>query len=301
MLGMIAADGCISTSKYTNTLSLRLHIKDIKYVERLKKCLEYLGKIGYSKGSPSAGFSVCSTPLFNDLCDKGLSPRKSLIYEFPSFDKVPEKFINSYLLGYFEGDGCICLTKSKDWDRKTVIGIVKICASKVFAEKFKEYIEKTLNITVKIKDSGKSIWYINIDGNLQIEKFLDWLYKGASFVMERKYQKYLEFKQNRKLVESRRQQRAEMSAATLKKNNTNRDYSTLSAQIKKYWQETPNPPQFRRAILQNIKTQEKLNICGIKQFIRENPDYKFHEPSINGLVTGRLKQYKHWILLEKLN
>jgi hypothetical protein len=308
ILGLIAADGCISMGKYDKKMTISLNIKDINYLDYIRKCLKHPKELaivmgnGYGKGKKYCKLNVCSQKLFNDLCDKGLSPCKSLTHGFPSFDKVPEEFISSYLLGYFEGDGCICLTKSKDWNRKTIIGIVKICASKPFCEKFKEYVEKTLNISVKIKDSGKSIWYINIDGSCQVETFLDWIYKDAPFVMDRKYQKYLEFKQNRKLVESRREERAELSRQTLKKNNRNRDYSILSEQIKKQRAENPSyNSQLRRAKIQHRNTGEIITIEGVKKFLRENPSYNFKEPSLCGLIAGRLSNYKNYILLEKIN
>jgi hypothetical protein len=105
VLGWIASDGCISR----NEISLKLHEKDIEAVELVRDELAPLHKIthrqdGNSGRSPMAEFRVSSAQMREDLEHLGITPRKSLTLRYP---EILPHLNNSFILGCFDGDGCL--------------------------------------------------------------------------------------------------------------------------------------------------------------------------------------------------
>lgn len=49
--------------------------------------------------------------MFYDLCNLGCIPQKSLTLTFPTC--LPENLMASFILGYFDGDGCVWNGKRK--------------------------------------------------------------------------------------------------------------------------------------------------------------------------------------------
>ena len=206
-LGFIAADGCIIDIPWSKIFAITLSAVDETYLDDIRcrigwpnKIKSYMAKTIGGIIRPYVSLKIGSVKFCTALEALGITPRKSFTHEFPTEDQVPAEFLNSYILGYFEGDGCIYIVKSKDHGQRIDAG-VNICVSHIFAEGFKNNIEKILGITVKIKRRGK-ISAIIIDGNKQIEVFLRWIYKDCKSVMERKRRKVETFLENRELIYS---------------------------------------------------------------------------------------------------
>lgn len=193
ILGMYAADGCILNESRT---TIRLKKEDKYYLEWIKERLGFTGKIvfsqpidnsenGFGIGTGSYAFSTFSRKIISDLNRLGLTERKSLILDFPTFNQVPKEFINSYILGYFEGDGSISINK----EGHTTIDI---CATLSFCQKLIRVIKEVLDINGRIyKADNNQIHHFMLNGNHQVLKFLDWIYKDSTFQMKRKYEKYI--------------------------------------------------------------------------------------------------------------
>lgn len=62
---------------------------------------------GYSNNTPMARLTLNSKKMSNDLSNKGIVPRKSLILKPPTISK---EFYLPFILGYFDGDGSISKT-----------------------------------------------------------------------------------------------------------------------------------------------------------------------------------------------
>ena len=117
-LGFIAADGAIVKNTNSNTyeLTITIHNKDIDILNFFKKELNCDHKISNNLGSNKnlCRFRISDKQLTKDLFSLGIVPNKSLILS--SFiNKIPNEFFNSFLLGYFDGDGSIYITKSKKY------------------------------------------------------------------------------------------------------------------------------------------------------------------------------------------
>lgn len=107
ILGFIYADG------YNRGDKLELDQKEerIDILENINKALESTNPIkSYSPGVYRLDFN--STKLCSDLTKLGAIKNKSLTLTFPDF--IPDELIPSFILGYFDGDGCVWNGKRKE-------------------------------------------------------------------------------------------------------------------------------------------------------------------------------------------
>tara|TARA_X000000950_G_scaffold95081_1_gene119834 strand:+ start:326 stop:1690 length:1365 start_codon:yes stop_codon:yes gene_type:complete len=118
-LGLITADGNVRIpTKKTNsyTLSIGLEQTDKRILFLFKKLIKYSGPIIKTKGQkihgkyisrPQRHIRINSKYLVNKLMSYGIVPAKSLIVKFISNKIVKDKFLPSYVRGYYDGDGTI--------------------------------------------------------------------------------------------------------------------------------------------------------------------------------------------------
>lgn len=192
ILGLLAADG--NVSKKDGTTSISLIETDIEYLEIVKNKVEFSGNLYLKKQKGQNNQrTLClnSIKMKADLLKLGIFPAKSLVLKFPTFDQVPEEFIHSFVLGYFEGDGSIWITTSHN-NRYTNYHI-GICGTLDFCNELRDLAKEKLNISCQVNKHG-NIYIFEIGGNFHIIKFLDWIYKDSTFQMKRKYNKYLDLK-----------------------------------------------------------------------------------------------------------
>jgi len=57
-------------------------------------------------------------------------------------------------------------------------------------------IQKILNTKSCIYKAGANIWELRTNGNKQIKKVMNWLYRDSNYYLMRKYNKYLQFNQD---------------------------------------------------------------------------------------------------------
>ena len=112
ILGFIYADGCVKCGpkRYTLEISQNGERKDV--LEKIVKALDSNIPIKeYITNKFSILFS--SKQIAQDLVKLGAVPNKSLILQFPTKEQVPEEFLSSFILGCFDGDGCVWNGKRK--------------------------------------------------------------------------------------------------------------------------------------------------------------------------------------------
>ena len=106
ILGFIYADG-YNREDLLELVQIESR-KDI--LEKIIKALEYNGPIKeYTPGKFTV--NICSTKLCSDLTKLGAIRNKSLTLEFPDF--ISKSLMPSFILGYFDGDGCVWNGKRK--------------------------------------------------------------------------------------------------------------------------------------------------------------------------------------------
>ena len=108
VLGFLYADG----SNRGDGITFTQNVERIDILENIKKALESEAPIKeLIPGHYS--FQVFSDIMVKDIEKLGVVKNKSLVLQFPTEKIVPDEFMSSFILGYFDGDGCIWNGKRK--------------------------------------------------------------------------------------------------------------------------------------------------------------------------------------------
>lgn len=185
-LGFIAADGALVKSSVGNTYELTITInqRDKLVLEALKKELKCEHKVKDLKTDNLVRFRISNKNLTRHLIHLGVTPNKSLTLK--SFkNKFNTKYFNSFLLGYFDGDGSIFRTRSAKY-------YISIRGTYDLLNDYNEYLG--LNKILKKYDST---WTLSIGSKKDIIKFFTLLYKDSEIFLPRKYEKFQSFLQEK--------------------------------------------------------------------------------------------------------
>ncbi len=185
LLGIMFSDGQVHSKRPEIALELTdLDVitlfrdslgKDLKILVRKKK--DVSNRQGYL-------VRMTSNQLKSDLIKHGCTPRKSLTLKYPT--TVPQHLERHFIRGYFDGDGCICVTEKTK--RASMVGTYDMLY------KIKVVLNlHSINCGKKILDAhvlevGKT-FDIRIDC-LSLRNFKKFLYDGSEFYMKRKFNKF---------------------------------------------------------------------------------------------------------------
>lgn len=210
-LGLMMADGAINDDPMSMGFRINLQEDDRELIDRFKISLKSEQPLSYVKSrvdkkhgwtsKPQVEIRVHSKKMAEDLIKLGCAARKSLTLEWPK--NLPEEFINSSVLGYFDGDGCVsCSLKQKKW----VGYCADIVSSIKFIEDASKIIKNKLNITfsISIRRGGLGDNYysrLSIASYDNIIKFMDWIYKDVPYLaLKRKYDRFQQMKYQKGIV-----------------------------------------------------------------------------------------------------
>lgn len=187
-LGFIGADGCIS--KDLGTMVIELSIIDeqflLDFITELKsdhKLYYRTKKLKSTEKTTGKTYEMCAlkiarTKFCNDLNNHGVGPYKSSQLSIPS--TIPEQFINCFLRGMMDGDGCFHV------DKNNIMNITLV--SPVFS-----FLNDVKNIFVKHCDAGNPTIYskqgcfaVKWGGNLQCRRICEYLYSDNGPRLQRK-------------------------------------------------------------------------------------------------------------------
>lgn len=190
-LGFLYADGYIRERKSGDSLEMKLSIKDKHHLESFRKSIEsnhkitdgfnnvkYKGKISTSHMS---SFAIYSTKLVESIKTQGFHSRKTFTISNPNID---EEFTNHFIRGYFDGDGSFSFNP-----KKYIIKTQIVSASEEF-QKFIINELKNNNIKINLYSGIK----LQIQNKMDNQKFYNYIYKNAKIYLERKKEKYEEFR-----------------------------------------------------------------------------------------------------------
>lgn len=188
-LGLIYADGCIYDKD--KLVEIGLNIKDIDILIKYKNELDYKKPFKYNKDN-SVYVSICSHKMYNDLVNLGCTSNKSLTIEFPSNNVlINNNYINHFIRGYFDGDGCLSISKNKQ-------ACLSILGSNNFLITLKNYLKSNYNIKCSIyKYDTSKIYKLCISNKEDIIKFSNLIYSDCNDIfLIRKKNKFIEYEQN---------------------------------------------------------------------------------------------------------
>jgi predicted HTH domain antitoxin len=161
LVGLLAADGCVAENDY-----IALQMIDIEALHLFKDAISYSGEIREIEIETNFGetkayrINFSSNQMASNLRRLGISANTQLDF----FPEIP--FIESFLLGYFDGDGSVYCNKDRSG------GSVNIIASKGFCESLQNYFGAG---SLAEHDSG--MWYWRIFAKEHFQKFNDNVYK----------------------------------------------------------------------------------------------------------------------------
>lgn len=203
ILGFIFADGAIEdVQKSSRTCYLSITSKDLEILEQIKNVMDskhtiysilpvelvFPGNRKYIT-SKKYVFRIGSKQIYNDLLSLGVTPRKSSSICFP---KIPLDLLAFFIRGYFDGDGCVYLKKSKPW-------IIFTSGSYKFLEGLSNKLQNFLSINpgklyTQIQKSGNPCYRLVYNFTLS-QTLLKFMYANLdqSPYLKRKHQIYQQF------------------------------------------------------------------------------------------------------------
>lgn len=203
-LGFIAADGCISKAYGRNTpnshkLTIGLNLKDRIVLERFKEELCWTGIFNERPDTSLTVLCIQNKKLTDDIIKYGLTPRKSLTLG-NIVNNVPIGFRNSFILGYFDGDGCATLSQPKGptgtgFSKKGVPYKKRLTASFLGTLDMIEGIAYEVGLTSAYlyqPSKDKNTYHLQVSKKSELIKLYRYMYKDCPFFLDRKHSKFLE-------------------------------------------------------------------------------------------------------------
>jgi hypothetical protein len=195
ILGFWFADGNI----YEDCFKISQHKKDKYILNKMLKAMKATYHIR-KENKNNVGIQIYSQKIVDDIKKLGGKERKSLDVKFP---KIPIKYLGPFVRGYFDGDGCVCISKANN-----NLSIEFTTGSKDFAYGLLKTIEKNTNargkIYIKIRKAGEklfegirktnSTYYSVRFFNNESIKLREFIYKYGDFKLKRKYIKLYKIK-----------------------------------------------------------------------------------------------------------
>lgn len=197
-LGFLYADGCVTQDK--KSLHINLAPVDIEHLKKFIKCIQSNHVVKYRDNNRYVSLIICNKQFINNLVDKGCVPAKSLILRFPSKDIVPDYLIRHFIRGYFDGDGCYSAIMRKCANKPNPIfmGEIKFLGT----YDMMEHISQELPCdNVDVSKDG-AIYKIRYHKKELLKAILSYMYDDSVIYLDRKYQKYLDNKDN--LIDKRK-------------------------------------------------------------------------------------------------
>ena len=159
VLGLLTADGSISKA---GQLKLELHQKDLGIVEAVRDELAPDARISFynTRTTPMSRFMVSDTQLINDLASHHVVNAKTLITQWPT--DLPDALENSYICGYFDGDGAIHRTHPLRWaitggNREFLVAIQERIETHIGLHIGGPYVDKRHNAAWSIILTGERV------------------------------------------------------------------------------------------------------------------------------------------------
>jgi hypothetical protein len=160
-LGFLYADGNV----YQNKLQLRLGNKDIGHIENFRSFLKSDHTI-YSDNK-CHGIQIRCPKIILDLKKLGITPDKTLNIKFPNKKQVPDQFISSFILGYFDGDGCISIKSNNSTYLFSILG------TEPFLRRVRTHLKrhcKDISININKESRNKNVFVLHFSGGVKRNK-----------------------------------------------------------------------------------------------------------------------------------
>ena len=111
-LGFLYADGYVT---HDNRWGVELGYEDYNHLQNLLNAFGYNGdlKTRERNGVVSCSFTINNKQMTSSLISNGVVPNKTYCLKFPNVDIVSQTLLSHFIRGFFDGDGCVYLTRNK--------------------------------------------------------------------------------------------------------------------------------------------------------------------------------------------
>ena len=188
-LGFVYADGYINIKRHTLRITVQKQDEHLlKQFYQMFSCnreIQYIYNKQYNK--EYAYFELQSKVLSARLLELGVQDNKTFKIRFP--DWLDKNLYSHFIRGYFDGDGCISISK-RGWKGTTI----NICSNKDFLMQLQNVIQQETNIKLNLYPCYNSKAFVLVkQGKNNLYTFLNFLYKNANIYLQRKYELYQYF------------------------------------------------------------------------------------------------------------
>lgn len=184
-LGFIAADGYIREDRAT--LQIQLQESDKSHLSKFLKAINTEKEIMKIEQNGYIGYRILihSRKMINDLVANGCFQNKSLKLSPPNIDK---KLIKYWILGYYDGDGGICIYENNKRYKTYYTGTYEVLS----------FIKKYYSIGSKLRKEHRclnntfALHITETKSKIMLDDFYD-TKEAIDFCLERKYNKYAHY------------------------------------------------------------------------------------------------------------
>jgi len=191
--GFLMADGYNNENRGVIELS---SAQDVSILEDINVCLGSNKPIRKIKQGEYESYRISwnSKKLSEDLKRLGCMQAKTHCIKFPN---IEERYMSSFIRGYFDGDGCISwgYTPKSNYFGNTIWSSVSITGTEDFCIRLASLLKERLDINSYLYTRHKerdNIKTLGISGNNQIMAFERWIYGDGNLFLERKKIKFKE-------------------------------------------------------------------------------------------------------------
>ncbi|HEX3100013.1 MAG TPA: LAGLIDADG family homing endonuclease [Patescibacteria group bacterium] len=193
VLGYIYADGSLEDASYLRGKYLRVSSTDRELIELTKKSVNSqhnitLSNIDDPRRKVKYLLRIGSHKIYNDLIKLGVYPNKSLTMKFP---KVPKRFSNHFIRGYFDGDGHVGIEKKGRAFKK--MHLIFVSGSSDFLVTLADELNTKLNLKINKVYNGWRAYRLCYSTNDSV-KIFKYIYKDANGIfLDRKFTVFKRF------------------------------------------------------------------------------------------------------------
>ena len=192
-LGLIMADGCVLFNRNKikiNKLVISLQEEDGYIIEEFKSRIGFNGPIVVKidkreNRKNSKLITICDENFVGELSKFGIYPNKSVNHLF--FKGIPQEFLPSAILGYFDGDGSVSFLKGENRLDCSFISSV------AFSEGLHDFLllnDIKNSISVRVTKNNTKMGMVKLKGNKQGLKLAQFLYSHSPLFLSRKRDKF---------------------------------------------------------------------------------------------------------------
>jgi hypothetical protein len=183
-IGLLVTDGSINSKN--NTINLALKFEDIDIVEKFSKIFNVKHNSYKYNGGEYCYCHFGNQKIKKALMNLGFTSNKTYDGYINVLEKIPKQFVNSLILGMFDGDGSLFTISTSTNKNYKLLSLCFCCKTKPEIQWIKNQLMTNLNINdVKINHHTNDIYRITWSG-YQVKTILNFLYKDSPIYLKRK-------------------------------------------------------------------------------------------------------------------